>query len=76
MILGAIGARSRNLRFFQAALDRRCPDRRIGPVCAFDAPELAPELEEFDLCPTPEEVIARADAVLCSRARAILRTIC
>lgn len=64
MILGAIGARSRHLRFFQTALDRLCPGQRIGPVCAFDAPELAAELTEFALCPTPEEVIARSDAVL------------
>ncbi len=64
MVFGAIGARSRHLRFFRDALLQLSEDLTIGPVCAFDAPELIPELAGFRLCSTPEEAIAQADAVL------------
>lgn len=64
MILGAIGARSKHLRFFQQALDLLPPGQRIGPVCAFDAPEQLPALTDFEVCVSAEEVITHSDAVL------------
>ena len=54
MILGAIGARSKHLRFFQQALDLLPPGQRIGPVCAFDAPEQLPALTDFEVCVSAE----------------------
>lgn len=66
MHLGAIGVRSKHLRFFSSALARLCPggEARITHVCGFDAPELLPELPEFHRCATPEELVGQVDAVL------------
>ncbi len=61
MLLGAIGARSKHLRFFSQAIpDSSC---RITHVCAMDAPELAYAQSDFVFCKTPQEVIEHSDAV-------------
>lgn len=62
MILGAIGVRSKHLRFFQEALSAE--GTSITHVCPADAPELAGSLQDMTLWPDPADVVARSDALL------------
>lgn len=62
MILGAVGVRSKHLRFFQKALSDG--GIAITHVCPSDAPDLALTLGDFQLWDRAGDVIARSDALL------------